>query len=176
VEALSKDEFRRLLARAKRDDEQTWLMMLLHFWHGGRNSEIIHLTPASIRDGYIVFKRGKGSKPCRQRLVDHPNPLYSERAAVIALCGKTMTGRRLFDMSRWTYWRHVVKLALAAGIPRIKAKTTVLKHSLCTFMIENAPINKVQERAGHVSGKSTLAYTAVQGAAVDDIVVAAVRL
>lgn len=176
MEALSKDEFLRLLAHAHDVDRDVWLMMLLHFWHAGRNSEIIHLTPDNVVDGYIIFKRGKNSKPCRQRLVEHQNPLLSEREPVIELARQIAPGTPLFKMSRWTYWRHVVKLALAVGIPRIKAKTTVLKHSLCTYMYENASPNAVQRRAGHVNGGNTLRYGTLQEEAVDALVIDAVRL
>jgi site-specific recombinase XerD len=57
-----------------------------------------------------------------------------------------------------------------------KAKTTVLKHTLATLVIENAPINKVQRRLGHKALSSTGKYMAVKDADVDRIVVEAVGL
>jgi integrase len=179
VEALSKDEFLALLATAKASrprGARDWLMILTHFWHAGRASEIIHLTRDSIQDGFIVFDRLKGSETCEQELVEHANPLLSERLPLIELALNTPPGVPLFRMCRQHYWRLVRKHALAAGIPRHKAKTTVLKHTICTLMIENAPVNKVQRRAGHVSGASTLRYMKAKESDVDRIVVGAVGL
>lgn len=151
-------------------------MMLVQFWHAGRNSEVIHLTRDNIQNGFIVFNRLKGSNPCEQALVEHENPLLSERAAVEALALNTPAGRPLFKMHRSHYLRLLKRHARTAGIPAHKAKTTVLKHTLCTLMLENAPINKVQRRAGHKSGSSTLRYTVAQESDVDQIVIGAVKL
>lgn len=79
-------------------------------------------------------------------------------------------------MCRQTYWCHVRTHARAAGIPKHKAKTTVLKHTLATLMIENTPINKVQRRLGHKALSSTGKYLAVKDAEVDRVVVEAVGL
>ena len=176
MEALSKDEFLALLATAKAARDRDWLMILTHFWHAGRNSEIIHLTRDNIQDGFIIFDRLKGSETCRQELVEHENPLLSECLPLIELALNTPPGVPLFKMCRQHYWRIVRKHALAAGIPRHKAKTTVLKHTICSLMIENAPVNKVQRRAGHVSGASTLRYMKAKESDVDRIVVDAVGL
>ena len=176
MEALTKDEFLRLLAKAHEKDPRAWVMILIHFWHAGRNSEIINLTRDNFTDGYIIFDRGKNSLPCRQRLVEHTNPLLNEKKAVFDFVARLAPNQRLFRMSRWTYWRHLVKLAVDAGIPRIKAKTTVLKHSICTYMYENAAPNAVQRRAGHVNGANTLRYGTLQEEQVDALVVDAVGL
>lgn len=176
MEALSKEELLRLLGAARAHRERDWLMILVHFWHAGRNSEIIHLTRDSIQDGFILFDRLKGSERCEQALVEHENPLLSERAALIELALNTPAGRPLFKMCRSHYLRIVKRHCLTAGIPGHKAKTTVLKHTLCTLMIENAPVNKVQRRAGHVSGASTLRYMKAKESEVDSIVVRAVDL
>ncbi len=153
MEALSKEELLRLLAAARAHRERDWLMMLTHFWHAGRNSEIIHLTRDNIQDGFIVFDRLKGSERCEQALVEHENPLLSERAALIELALNTPSGVPLFKMGRSHYLRLVKRHALTAGIPRHKAKTTVLKHTLCTLMIENAAVNKVQRRGPDCRGR-----------------------
>ena len=176
MEALSKEELLRLLGAARAHRKRDWLMILVHFWHAGRNSEIIHLTRDSIKDGFILFERLKGSERCEQALVEHENPLLSERAAMIELALNTPSGQPLFKMCRSHYLRIVKRHCLTAGIPGHKAKTTVLKHTLCTLMIENAPVNKVQRRAGHVSGASTLRYMKAKESDVDSIVVGAVGL
>jgi site-specific recombinase XerD len=78
--------------------------------------------------------------------------------------------QRLYPKSRWTYWRHVVSIAIAAGLPRHKAKTTVLKHSIVTHVIEKYGISAAQRRAGHVNGASTLRYARVSEEKVDALI------
>jgi integrase len=174
MDALSKDEFRALMTKARADEPRTWLMMLLHFWHGGRNSEIIHLRRDNFVGTSILFDRGKGSEACKQKLVAHADPLFDERSAVFAFIRNLHGKQRLFPVSRWTYWRRMKRLALAAGVDPLKAKTTVLKHSLCTYMYENVGANLVQRRAGHKAGSSTLVYGKVQESAVDAVITEAV--
>lgn len=164
------------MAEAHEHDRRTWLMMVLHFWHGGRNSEIINLTRDNFVGRHVIFNRGKHSLPCKQELVEHKNPLFNERPAVFDYLRTLGKNQKLFPVSRWTYWRHMKKVALAAGIDPVKAKTTVLKHSLCTYMYENVGPNFVQRRAGHRSGNSTLKYGTVQEAQVDSLIVDAVGL
>ena len=150
--------------------------MVIQYWHAGRNSEMIHLTRDSFSDGFIRYKRGKGSEPCSQRLVEHEDPLFNEKKIVEQFVLNFRHNQRLYPRSRWTYWRHLVRLALAAGIPRLKARTTVLKHSICTHLAETLPLNAVQRRAGHVNGASTLRYAKLQEEQVDSLVVAAAKL
>lgn len=143
--------------------------MLLQYWHAGRNSEMIHLTRDNFADGFVAYKRGKGSEPCRQKLVEDADPLLNEAKIVpeflFAFSGK----QKLYPRSRWTYWRHLVRLALDAGLPRHKAKTTVLKHSIVTHVIERFGINAAQRRAGHVNGASTLRYARLSEEHVDGL-------
>ena len=113
MEGISKKRLLSLLAAAKANSERDWLMMLVHFWHGARNSEIIHLTRENVQGSYLVFDRLKGSEKCEQELVEHKNPLLSERQAVIELALNTPSGEPLFKMSRFTYLRHVKRHALA---------------------------------------------------------------
>ena len=176
MEALTREEFQRLLAHTRECDPRLWLMILIHFWHAGRNSEIIHLTRDNFIGDYIEFPRLKGSLPCKQALVSHENPLLNEKLALLEYLPRIGRNQRLFPMSRWTYWRHVVKAALAVGIPRVKAKTTVLKHSICTYLYETVGANMVQRRAGHVNGANTLEYGKVQESQVDPFVSAGVKL
>jgi len=145
-------------------------MMLVHFWHAGRASEIIHLTRENVRGNYLVFDRLKGSDPCEQELVEHENPLLSERAAMIELARNTPYSEPLFKMHRSTYWRRIQRHARAAGVPEHLAMTTSLKHTLGTLMIENTSINKVQRRMGHKKIDSTAQYMKVQDSDVDSIV------
>lgn len=176
MEACSKKQLLALLAAARRKSERDWLMMVVHFWHGARASEIIHLTKENVQGGYLVFDRLKGSESCKQELVAHANPLLSERQAMIELALNTPPRTPLFKMCRQTYWRHVKAYARTAGIPAHIARTTLLKWTLGTLMIENAPINKVQRRMGHKNISSTARYMKVTEGTVDRIVKGAVGL
>ena len=97
----------KLLATAKRKSERDWLMILVHFWHGLRNSEVRALTGDSIDNGYLKIERLKGSEGGVQALVVHPNPLLDERKALIDYAAKLLANQPLFKMCRQTYWRHV---------------------------------------------------------------------
>lgn len=174
--SLEKEEFLKLLAVAKRADEQTWLMMLVHFWHGLRNSEVRAITRDNVHRGRLVLERLKGSENCDQELIEDDNPLLSEREPLTKLALNTPHGTPLFKMCRQTYWRHVRAHALAAGIHKDKAKTTVLKHTLATLMVENTPLNNVQRRLGHVSLASTGKYMKVKERSVDALVKGSVGL
>lgn len=174
--SLEKRELMALLRVAKRESERDWLMILLHFWHGLRNSEVRSIQRDNIHDGRLVLDRLKGSEACDQELVEDKNPLLSERQALLDFALKTPPGKPLFKMCRQTYWRHVRAHALAAGIHKDKCKTTVLKHTLASRMIENTPINIVQRRLGHVSLASTGKYMKVKETLVDRLVKKAVRL
>ena len=176
LEALSKDELRRLLSYLEAHDRTVYLMALLQFWHAGRNSEIIHLTRDNFDGDHIKFRRLKGSEPCDQALVSHPDPLLDEREKVFAFLSKLGGKQRLFGMSRFTYLRRLKRAALAVGIRPSKSRTTVLKHSICTYMYENAPANAVQRRAGHKNGANTLRYGKVSESQVDSLVLESVGL
>lgn len=171
LEGLSKEQLRSVLTHARRHSERDWLMMLVHFWHGARASEVIHLTPDNVQGEYLVFDRLKGSEACKQKLVEHPDELLSERKPLIEWAQKTPRNQRLFKMHRQHYWRIVRRHCVAAGVPLHIARTTVLKHTLGSLLIENMPINKVQRRMGHKNISSTAAYMKVSESVVDDAVV-----
>ena len=173
MEALTKPDFLRLLAVAKKASERDWLMLLLHFWHAGRASEIVDLTRDNFVGSFIKFDRGKGSESCDQALVEHKNPLLNERAAVFAYLQTVHGKQKLFPMSRTTYWRHFRRHAAAAGIDPGVLRfngTRALKHCIGTYMIEKAPVNAVQRRMGHVNGANTLRYAKLRENQVDELV------
>lgn len=194
LEGISKQLLRAVLTQAKAHDETHWLMMLVHFWHGARASELVGgwaikrvngkrvrylhpgLTSDNIQGDYLVFDRLKGSEPCKQKLVEHSDPLFDERKALFALCRNTPRKQRLFKLSRSQYYRIVRDYCLEVGVPKHLARTTVLKHTLGTLLIENMPINKVQRRMGHVNISSTGKYMRAKESDVDQLVVGAAAL
>jgi len=174
--SLTREELRALFMHSRNADFPVYVLMLIQYWHAGRNSEMIHLTGNNLTDGFVRYSRGKGSEPCVQRFVEHEDPLFNERQVLEKVVLNLSPNQRLYPRSRWTYWRHLVRLALAAGLPRHKAKTTILKHSICTHLIETLPFNAVQRRAGHVNGANTLIYAKLREEQVDELVAVGVGL
>lgn len=190
------------MAKAKR--ERDWLMILVGYWHGLRVNEICGgwrirriklkapkgkkakikrepyyhpgITPDDIRDGYLTVERAKGSKRTVQALVSHPDPLLSERDALIELAEKTPVDQRIFKVSRQHFWYLIQRYARSAGVPEHKAHPHILKHSIAMQMIDKAGIHKVKQRLGHESISSTGAYLKETDAAVDSVIVDAVEL
>jgi integrase len=168
--ALTHDELRAVLLKAREIDYPVYVLMLIHYHHAGRNSEMIHLRKANFADGFVSYKRGKGSEPCRQRLVESKDALLDETKVVVDFLREMQPKQRLYPRTRWTYWRHLVKIARVAGLPRHKAKTTVLKHTICTHLAEKFGLPATQRRAGHVNGASTLRYTKMREDQVDELI------
>jgi integrase/recombinase XerD len=150
-----------LLRAAKDHSERDWLMLLVGFWHGLRVSEILALTPESIRAGYITVQRLKGSLKTTQPLVSNEEPLLDEAAALRILSEKTGAGVRLFSLTRQHFWRRIRKHCKTAGIPDHKAHPHVLKHSIAMQTIKSAGIENVRQYLGHKSISSTGAYLRV---------------
>src|ERR1700685_183070 len=127
--ALTREELRTLFHHAREVDFPVYALMLFQYWHAGRNSEMIHLTRDNFADGFIRYRRLKNSEPCSQRLVAHADPLFNEPEVVTRMVLNLRENQNLYPRSRWPYCPHRVRLATPAGIPRHKAKTTVLKHT-----------------------------------------------
>jgi len=158
-----------VLECARQENFPVYVLMLLQYWHAGRNSEMIHLTRDNFVGGVLIYKRGKGSEPCRQKLVEDPDPVFNEAQVLPGFLSGFSGKQKLYPRSRWTYWRQVKELAIAAGLPAHKAKTTVLKHSIVTHVIERFGVNVAQRRAGHVNGASTLRYARLTEESVDQL-------
>jgi integrase len=174
MQHLSKDELLALLREAKASRERDWLMILVGFWHGLRASEVTGFKRDAVRDGHLIIQRLKGSLRTVQPLVEHPDPLLNERAALINFCSKSMFNRSVFDVSRSQFWRLVRKYAKAAGIPEHKAHPHVLKHSIAMQTIGSAGIENVRQYLGHKSISSTGAYLRVTDADASSAVTGAV--
>jgi len=176
VEALSKDELLRLLATARARRERDWLLILVAFWHGLRASEVIGITRDDIKGEYLTVKRLKGSEETTQLLVEHENPLLSERAALLERARESTGNQPLFPITRQHFWRLFQAYCQAAQVPAHKAHPHALKHTIGTLMIENTPINEVHKRLGHKSIASTGEYMKASDADADAVVVGATGL
>lgn len=133
-------------------------MFAVAFNHGLRASEVIALKADNVKDGFITVKRLKNSLKTTHPLFAHKNPLLDERSGLAELVRNQGRFQPLFKMGRQHFWRLFQRYAKAAGIPAPLRHPHVLKHSICSQMIQSAGINKTQRFVGHVSIGSTAVY------------------
>ena len=165
MEHLSVDELKGILREVKKDWQK--LMIVVAYIHGFRVSEVLSLTPAHCRSGYITMRRLKGSDKTIQKFVEHPDPELNEAARLTALCeGKSPT-TKLFPMTRCGVWRLMARAGKRAGVPEHKLNPHVLKHTAAMHMIKKAGIEMVRRRLGHKSIASTGAYLKVNDQEAD---------
>jgi integrase len=194
MQALKREELVKFLKACKRASETDWLMALLALHHGLRVSELCgrwavrkvkgkrqkYFHPGilgrEVKDGHIHIRRLKGSQTTVQPLVRHPNPLFSERAAVERLASETEPNQSLFKLDRTTAWRHLQAHGRTAGIRLAAAHIRGMKHTLGTLAAEKTPVKKLQLHMGHKNPKSTLAYYDVTPAEAAATVEAALGL
>jgi site-specific recombinase XerD len=70
------------------------------------------------------------------------------------------TNDLLFPIGRKHFWAIVRKYALAAGIPKRKAKTHMLKHTIAKHLVRAGhPLNEIQEWMGWRSIETMNWYT-----------------
>ena len=151
MDALSKPELLKFLKVARAVSERDWLMFLVAYWHGLRVSELIGLKGSSVRDGFLTVERLKGSLRTVQALVEHSDPLLSERKALLEFTRKTYPNAPIFKLSRQQVWRLMQRYGKLARIPAHKAHPHVLKHTIAMQMIDKAGIQKTRQRLGHKS-------------------------
>jgi integrase len=176
MEALSKPELLALLRTARAAKERDWCMILVAYWHGLRASEVIGIRPDDVKDGFLTVERLKGSMRTVQHLVEHPEPLLSERDALIEFAARTRFNQPLFKVTRQHFWRLVQRYGRAAGIPEHKCHPHALKHSIAMQMIDKAGIHKTRQRLGHRSIASTGEYLKESDSDVDAVIVNSVGL
>lgn len=120
---------------------------------GMRRSELAHLTPGDIAQGYIHIRSGKGDKDRAIPLAKHLiNPLnhYIETNHIPPT-------KRLFPITGHRIYGIVKHYARAAGIHDIGPHS--LRHYFATKLIEaGASLNAVQQLLGHASITTTALY------------------
>lgn len=153
-------------------DYRQRLAVLIGFWHGLRNSEILALKGVHLRHGYVNVKRLKGSFATTQRHQSHPDPELDEATMIAKLDLKD--DESLISMTRSGLLKLVKRAARRAGIPegpRYKSKHCVhaLKHS-CAMVTIPAGIEIARQRLGHKSLSSTGAYLRVSDDTASDAI------
>lgn len=161
MESLSKPEMRAILSAARAHRERDWLMILVAFWHGLRASEVVAITANDIGDGYLTVRRLKGSMKTVQPLIEHEDPIFNERSALVEYMLGMRGNQKVFAVARSTFWRVVQMHAKAAGIPKHKAHPHILKHTIAMQSIQSAGIENTRQWLGHKSMSSTGEYLRV---------------
>lgn len=167
--SLDRDELLGLLRAAKEHSERDWMLLLVTFSHGLRASEAINLTKGNVKDGILTVKRLKGSMKTSQPLVSNSDPLLDEASALPAYMA-TVTGKKLFDITRFGLIYLMQRHGTTAGIPAIKQHPHVLKHTCAMLTIQRAGIENVRQYLGHVSIASTGSYLKVTDAAASSAI------
>ena len=158
IQALSRTELLALLRVARAHSEMHFLMILVAFSHGLRASEVCNLLVGDLRGGFLTVQRLKGSNRTTQPLVQHPDPLLNEKAALLKYTSNQSADQRVFDRSRYTFWRIMQRHGRTAGLPAHKLHPHALKHSIAMQIISTAGIENTRQYLGHKSLSSTGFY------------------
>jgi len=150
MHAFEIDEVLKLLKTARSESEQDWLLILMTFLHALRASEAVGLRPENVIGTKLVVKRLKKSRPVEDDLLVHENSLLNERPAVLALCRNTLPKQKLFPICSRTFQRRMHYYGELAGLPELYCHPHTLKHSVLTYLSDRMPLDKLQDRSGHV--------------------------
>ena len=148
--------------------QRSFCLMLA--WSGGRISEILALTPASIdlTTGVATIQTLKRRKPGIVRQVPLPDNVLRDLDRIFGLrhrqCDPQLATDRLWHWSRTTAWRCIKKAMARAGITGGPAMPKGLRHSFGVNAFQaNVPPHLVQRWLGHASLRTTGIYADVLG-------------
>jgi integrase/recombinase XerD len=148
-----------LSAVEQRDDnwakhnERDYLIILMLAFTGLRASELLHLKPSDISDGYIFVRRGKGGK---DRSIPLANALREPLFDYIAN-EQIPLSEPLFPIQRGRLYRIIKFYGHKAGIDDLTPHG--LRHYFATRLIEQgAQLRAVQELLGHSDINTTAIY------------------
>ena len=153
-------------------DPRDRAMFTVAYWRGLRASEIGKLTVAAFdaKSGRLKFQRLKGSRGGNDLL--SPAELKALRAWLKVRGtkpGPLFPSNRGTGISRFQVWILAKQYAAAAGITR-RFHPHMLKHGIATHLVSlDVPALKIQRWMGHKSINSTLVYTHVPQAELDEL-------
>jgi integrase len=153
---LTQDEIIALIREIPKERQK--LMIAVGYLHGLRVSELIALTKANIRDGYVTVQRLKGSMKTTQPYVKHPEPELDESGRLAELANTLKQHERLFPMTRNGVLKLMQRAGARAGIPAHKLHPHALKHACAKESIDKIGIQRVRQYLGHRSISSTGEY------------------
>jgi len=139
-------------------------------WSGGRISEVLALTPASIdiESGVASITTLKRRRRGVVRQVPLPDELLDgldrEFGVRDAQRDPDLANERIWTWSRTTAWRRVKEIMAAAGISGTPAMPKGLRHGFGVNAFQsNVPPHLVQRWLGHASLRTTAIYGDVVG-------------
>jgi integrase len=167
---LNAAERRRFLVAAYRLAPCERLFCVVLTLSGGRISEVLAVTPASIdiESGVAGIETLKRRKRGVVRQVPLPPDLLEELDRVFDLTAAQrdpqLADKRLWPWSRTTAWRRVKKVMAAAEIAGTPAMPKGLRHGFGVNAFQsNVPAHLVQRWLGHASLRTTAIYGDVVG-------------
>lgn len=161
MRSLSKAQLLMLLAAARAHRERDWLLILVCFWHGLRASELISFQKDAVADGYLIILRPDGSERLRHMLVEHPEPLLDENAALEEFVRLSDPEVPVCHVCRRRVDQLMKYYCSLVGIPAELAHTHTLRHTVARLSIESAGIEHARRWLGHKSMGSIYEYLKV---------------
>jgi integrase len=157
MQRLTEPEMERLLAIAKAEDLQDYIIFGLAFEGFMRVSEVLELRAGDILpDGRVVCHRLKGS-------TTNVLPIRNEDVLVAVnwlLTHRPRKGDLLFNRARRTLDWRMKQYGAKVGIPAEKCHMHAIKHGACQQALDETggSVMAVKTLAGHASISSTMAY------------------
>jgi integrase/recombinase XerD len=166
---LNAAERRRFIRAARRAEPKTRLFCLVLGCSGGRISEILALTAATIDiDSGVAIIRTLKRRKHVVRQVPLPRDLLGELTRVFRLRrlqrDPDCATDRLWTWSRTTAWRRVKGVMAIASVSTTAAMPKGLRHGFGVNAFQsNVPPHLVQRWLGHASLRTTSIYADVMG-------------
>ncbi len=167
---LNAAERRRFLQAASRLAPRERLFCVALTLSGGRISEVLALTPASIdiESGVAAIETLKRRRQGVVRQVPLPSDLLEELDRVFDLTAAQrdpqLAAKRLWPWSRTTAWRRIKRVMAAAEIAGTPAMPKGLRHGFGVNAFQSSvPPHLVQRWLGHASLRTTAIYGDVVG-------------
>jgi integrase len=167
---LNAAERRRFIKVARRFEPETRLFCLVLGWSGGRISEVLALTPASIdiESGVVGIETLKRRKRGIVRQVPLPGDVLDDLDRTFQLCRRQrdpeLAAQRLWRWSRTTAWRRIKEVMAAGDISGTPAMPKGLRHGFGVNAFQaSVPPHLVQRWLGHASLRTTSIYGDVIG-------------
>lgn len=146
------------------------LFALTLAWTGGRISEVLALTPASLQveEGKVALRTLKRRRP-HVREVPIPPFLMRQLDEHFHISARQRercaAHQRLWPWHRSTGWRIVKKIMLRIGVHGRRATPRGLRHAFGVGTLQSgAPLNLTQRWLGHARLSTTAIYADVSGA------------
>lgn len=159
---LSSEQIAALLNATKSPRDR--LLLSLKYEHGLRVSEVIALTPSSVKNGFLCTHPGKDGQATVQRICPSTLTLWQ------SFTDNLPPNTRVFPFTRqWasTIFHRACKAAWITLAPRQGIHT--LRHSIAHHLLDaGAPLPIVQRKLGHQSLSSTGHYLKPDDSQVDE--------